>query len=66
MGAREIVVARTPQIALDRDKVRVAIRTLPTEYVRYMLDEAIDLLPPAKLYALARKYLDVKPLRPGT
>lgn len=59
-------MTRTPQIALDRDKVRAAIRTLPTEDVRYMLDDAVDLLPRAKLYAVARKYLDLKQLRPNT
>ena len=57
-------MARRQQIALDRDKVRAAIRTLPTEYVRYMLADAVDLLPPAKLYAVSRHYLDLRRLRP--
>jgi hypothetical protein len=35
--------------AIDRDKIRAAVRRLGDEYVFYMLDEAIDLLPPAKL-----------------
>lgn len=43
--APDIAVAPRQQIALDRDKVRAAIRTLPAEYVRYML--AVELLPPA-------------------
>lgn len=51
------------QSALDRDRVWAAIRTLPTEYVRSMLIDAID-LPPAKLHAVARKYLDLKRLGP--
>jgi hypothetical protein len=64
MGAPEVAVGRTPPIALDRDKVRAAIRALPTEYVRYMLRDAIDVLPPAKVHGLARKYLDVRRLGP--
>jgi hypothetical protein len=64
MGAPEVAVGRTPPIALDRDKVRAAIRALPTEYVRYMLLDAIDVLPPAKVHGLARKYLDVRRLGP--
>jgi hypothetical protein len=62
-GAPEIAVAPRRQRALDRDRVRAAVRTLPTEYVRYMLIDAIDLLPPAKLYAVAQKYLDLRALR---
>lgn len=47
--------------AIDRDKLRAAVRRLGDEYVFYMLDDAIDLLPPAKLVS---GYLDVKQLRP--
>lgn len=50
--------------AIDRDKLRAALRRLGDEYVFYMLDEAIDLLPPAKLAKLVGRYLDVKQLRP--
>ncbi len=50
--------------AIDRDKLRAAIRRLGDEYVFYMLDDAIDLLPPAKLAKLVSSYLDVKQLRP--
>lgn len=57
-------MAPRQRIALDRDKLRAAIRTLPTEYVRYMLADAVDLLPPAKLYAVTRQYLDLRRLRP--
>jgi hypothetical protein len=64
MGAREIAVARRQRISLDRNKVRAAIRTLPTEYVRNMLADAVDLLPPAKPYAVTRQYLDLRRLRP--
>jgi hypothetical protein len=63
MGVPEIAVVLRRQRALDRDKVRAAIRTLPTESVRYMLIDAVELLPPARLHAVARKYLDVKRLR---
>jgi hypothetical protein len=50
--------------AIDRDKLRAAVRRLGDEYVFYMLDDAIDLLPPAKLAKLVSGYLDVKQLRP--
>jgi hypothetical protein len=49
--------------AIDRDKLRAAVRKLGHEYVFYMLDDAIDLLPPAKLHQIAKKYLDIKSLR---
>ena len=42
-------------IELDRDKLRAAIRMLGTEYLFYMLDDAIDLLPPAKLHKLVKQ-----------
>jgi hypothetical protein len=51
---------------IDRDKLRAAIRKLGSEYIFYMLDDAIDLLPPAKFHKIARKYLDLKRLRPDT
>ncbi len=50
--------------AIDRDKLRAALRRLGDEYVFYMLDDAIELLPPAKLAKLVSRYLDVKQLRP--
>lgn len=50
--------------SIDRDKLRTAVRRLGDEYVFYMLDEAIDLLPPAKLVKLVGRYLDVQQLRP--
>lgn len=56
-------MARQPT-AIDRDKLRAAVRKLGHEYVFYMLDDAIDLLPPTKLHQLVRKYLDVDSLRP--
>jgi len=52
--------------AIDRDKLRAAIRKLGQEYVFYMLDDTIDLLPPAKLHQIAKKYLDLKILRPDS
>ena len=42
---------------IDRDKLRTAFRRLGDESVFYMLDEAIDLLPPAKLAKLVGRYL---------
>jgi len=44
---------------IDRDKLRAAIRRLGPEYVFYMLDEAIDLLPVAALEGIAKKYIDL-------
>ena len=54
----------TKLIQIDRDKLRAAVRKLGNEYVFYMLDDAIELLPPAKLHKIAKKYLDLKGLRP--
>lgn len=48
---------------IDRDKLRAAIRRLGPEYVFYMLDEAIDLLPVAALEEIAKKYIDLSRLR---
>jgi hypothetical protein len=50
-------------ITIDRDKLRAAVRKLGHEYVFYMLDDAIDLLPPAKLHRIAAKYVDLNRLR---
>ena len=49
--------------AIDRDKLRSAVRRLGNEYIYYMLDDAIELLPPSKLVKLAGRYLDVKSLQ---
>ena len=49
---------------IDKDKLRAAVRKLGNEYIFYMLDDAGDLLPPAKLKQLAEKYIDLKKLRP--
>jgi len=43
----------SPQI--DRDKVRDAVRKLGDEYVFYMLDDAIELLPERKLLKLVKR-----------
>ena len=43
--AREKIAYAQPASAIDRDKLRAAVRKLGNEYVFYMLDEAIDLLP---------------------
>ena len=50
--------------AIDRDKLRAEVRKLGNERVFYMLDEAIELLSPAKLHKLAKNYLDLERLRP--
>ena len=53
-----------PRQTIDKNKLRAAIRNLGNEYVFYMLDDAIDLLPPTKLNKLVAKYIDLKRLRP--
>src|SRR6266446_417373 len=58
-----MTMARKP-IQIDRDKLRAAVRKLGNECVFSMLDDAIELLPPAKLHKIAKKYLDLKRLRP--
>ena len=55
---------RRKLIQIDRDKLRAAVRKLGNDYVFYMLNDAIELLPPAKLHNLAKKYLDMKRLHP--
>jgi len=58
-----MTMVRKP-IQIDRDKLRAAVRKLGSEYVFYMLDDAIELLPLAKLHKIAKKYLDLKRLGP--
>ena len=58
-----MTMARKP-IQIDRDKLRAEVRKLRNEYVFLMLDDAIELLSLAKLHKIAKKYLDVKRLRP--
>jgi len=57
-----MTMAREP-IQIDRDKLRAEVRRLGSEYVFYMLDDAIELLPQSKLHKIAKKYLDLKRLR---
>jgi len=45
-AGRAMTASASPEI--DRGKLRDALRTIGDEYVFYMLDEAIDLLPPDK------------------
>ena len=52
------------RIQIDRDKLRAAVRKLGNQYLFYMLDDALELLPPAKLHKIAKKYLDLERLRP--
>ncbi|MGB7846880.1 MAG: hypothetical protein WBL63_14790 [Candidatus Acidiferrum sp.] len=49
---------------IDRDKVRAVIRRMGSEYVSYMLDDAITLLPQTKLRKLIAQYLNPAELRP--
>jgi hypothetical protein len=58
------MTATRKSIQIDRDKLRAAVRKLGNECVFYILDDAIKLLPPAKLHKLAKNYLDLERLRP--
>ena len=51
-------------VRIDRDKLRAAVRKLRNEYVYYMLDDAIEMLPLSKLHKIAKKYIDLKGIRP--
>jgi hypothetical protein len=48
--------------AIDREKLRTAIRRMGGEYIFYILDDAITLLPEAKLRKLIEDYLDATEL----
>jgi hypothetical protein len=43
---------KRPVGAIDRDKLRTALRNLRDESLFHMLDDAIDLLPPGKVAKL--------------
>ena len=58
-----MTMARKP-IQIDRDKLRAEVCKLGSEYLFSMLDDAIELLPLAKLHKIAKKHLDLKRLRP--
>ena len=51
---------------VDKEKLRAAVRRLGPEYIFYMLDDAIELLPKVKLAKIAAKYLDLDRLRPDS
>ena len=61
-GVPATTVESAPQ--LDRAKLRDALRNIGDESVFYMLDEAIDLLPPDKLAKLVGQYIQLERLRP--
>jgi hypothetical protein len=52
------------QIEIDRNKLRAALRTVPDEYLRAMLDDALEQLPEATLRGIVSPYLDLRRLRP--
>jgi hypothetical protein len=58
--------ARAAAKRIDKDKLRARLRIIGDEYVYYMLDDAIDLLPEGKLVSLVGKYIRVNDLRPDT
>lgn len=39
-------------IQIDRDKLRAEVRKLGNEYIFFMLDDAIELLPMVKLHKI--------------
>ncbi|MBI4865514.1 MAG: hypothetical protein HY816_01050 [Candidatus Wallbacteria bacterium] len=53
---------RSPKI--DRDKLRTMLRKLGHEYVFYILDDAIELLPGAKLKKIVGQYIPLERLAP--
>ena len=61
-GGHATAVRSVPEI--DRAKLRDALRTIGDESVFYMLDEAVDLLPPDKLARLVGQYIQLERLRP--
>ena len=63
LDARQVATARQA-IDIDRDKLRAAIRKLGREDVFFMLHDAIELLPRAKLRKVVGKYIDPRRLQP--
>jgi hypothetical protein len=51
---------------IDIAKVHAAIQGLSDTQVLYLLEEAIDMLPPAKLIKLVKPFVDVARLRPDS
>ena len=49
-------------MTIDRNKLKNELRKLGNERVYFMLNDAIDLLPPSKLAKLAGQYFDVTSL----
>lgn len=49
---------------IDLDKLRVAIQGLNDQQVRHIFEEAIDMLPRAKLLKLVKPFVDPAQLRP--
>jgi hypothetical protein len=61
LGARGITLANRQ---IDPGTLRAALRGLGDDCVFYMSNEAIDLLPQAKLLKLVTRYLDPLELEP--
>ncbi len=53
-----------PKTQIDRDKLSKAIRKMDNKTVRFLLDDAIDMLPKTKLKTLVEGYFDLSDLRP--
>jgi hypothetical protein len=52
--------------AIDRTKLRRALRSAGEDTIFYLLDRAIELLPDPQLLELVRPYLPLEPLAPDT
>ena len=53
-----------PEQKIDRDKPRTALRRLRHEEIHYLVSEAVDMLPAAKLQRLVKGCFDLAQLRP--
>lgn len=56
-------MARQPT-AIDKDKLRVALRKMSHDNLFYFLDDAIDILSPTQLRTIAKDHIDLKLVRP--
>jgi hypothetical protein len=61
---REARATRSGLPPIDREKLRAALRRIGDEHVYYMLDDAIEALPPAKLAQIVGQYIQLERLRP--
>ena len=58
------MTSKRKPVPIDRGKLRAAVRKLGSKYVFSMLDDALELLTPAQLHKIGKKYLDTERLLP--